>query len=111
MTAKHRLGASKSAAQKERVRADRPLCPRCARQGIVRAGIILDHIVPLCKARSPEELVFLQRDGNTQLLCNPCNDEKTAEDFQYAVKGVGEDGWPTSPSHPANSGRVIVKQK
>lgn len=93
MTAPHRLSSWKTEQQKARVRALRPLCPRCRARGVVRAGAELDHIVPIEHGGS-------LADDNTQLLCRECHSLKTRDDFGHAPTGVDANGFPTDPRHP-----------
>lgn len=51
-------------------------------------GFHLDHIKALVNGGKDEE-------SQTQVLCLPCHDIKTAIDLGHRTKvGIGEDGWP-----------------
>jgi 5-methylcytosine-specific restriction enzyme A len=58
------------------------LCQECKRSGKVNLGRVVDHIEPLWKGGSDEEL-------NKELLCDPCHDAKTAREAAER----GRDGW------------------
>jgi 5-methylcytosine-specific restriction protein A len=73
--------------RKRRLRAE-PLCRLCREQGRTTIATVPDHIVPLTKGGD-------DTDDNIQCLCQPCHDEKTAQDFGYTPrKPIGPDGWP-----------------
>lgn len=63
----------------------------CAKCGMLTAypeGFQLDHIKALVNGGKDEE-------SQTQVLCLPCHDIKTAIDLGHRTKVViGEDGWP-----------------
>jgi len=63
----------------------------------------MDHIIPLHKARSPQEFHKLCRDDNCQMLCIPCHVEKTSEDMDYSPRGVDVSGNPIDHRHPWNA--------
>lgn len=64
------------------------LCEHCLAKGITRAAKFVDHIKALANGGDDS-------DGNTQNLCKPCHDAKTAEDFGHKRKAaIGRDGWP-----------------
>ena len=72
--------------------------PNCVRCG--RASEVTDHIEP----HGGDIGKFLDRD-NWQALCKRCHDgPKKAEERRGFSIGVGLDGWPTDPRHPANEG-------
>lgn len=77
------------------------LCEPCLERGIVRLATVVDHTIPL--AKGGEDV-----DENTRNVCDECNAEVTAEQFDHAApvkgRGVGRDGRPTSPDHPWNRG-------
>ena len=55
-------------------RALHPLCAECERQGVVRAGTEVDHIVP---HRGDYER-FWDSENNWQVLCGACHSRKSA---------------------------------
>lgn len=55
-----------------------PLCRACAKAGRTRLATIRDHIVPLNEGGQ-------ETPGNTQPLCNPCSDAKTAEESKRGI--------------------------
>lgn len=90
-----------------RLKAHGVTCSRCGCLGAWREReasrllplLVVDHIVPLTRGGSDD-------DSNTRVVCKPCHDAVTAEQFGHreAVKGrgVGRDGRPTDRSHPWN---------
>jgi 5-methylcytosine-specific restriction protein A len=69
-------------------------CQHC--KIMVKAGIV-DHIKALVNGGSND-------DGNLQLLCKPCHDDKTNRDLGYKVRtSIGEDGIPTNAGHHWNA--------
>lgn len=101
-----RLRGADAARQRERITAERPLCPMCKARGAVRAGVELDHIKPLMFGGD-------NADANMQLLCVPCHREKTATEMNWSPRGTGVDGWPTNPRHqlgPKAEHRSVLRQ-
>jgi 5-methylcytosine-specific restriction protein A len=49
-----------------------PLCAECAREGVVRAADVVDHVVP----HRGDEVLFWDVD-NWMSLCKRCHDRKT----------------------------------
>ncbi|MGE0031028.1 MAG: HNH endonuclease [Gammaproteobacteria bacterium] len=65
-----------------------PLCRLCRAKDRVTAATEVDHIRPLCKGGTEDEL-------NLQPLCADCHKRKTAEDFgKHRWPTIGPDGWP-----------------
>lgn len=63
-------------------------CASCCRLTAYPYGFQLDHIKALVNGGKDEE-------SQTQVLCLPCHDIKTAIDLGHRTKMViGEDGWP-----------------
>lgn len=89
MTIKRKRGR---ALQQERERFLRlqPLCVLCLAKDppqLTRSRV-LDHIIALTNGGS-------DADGNKQMLCIPCHDEKTARDMGYTqAERIGTDGYP-----------------
>lgn len=66
-----------------------PLCRDCAAIGRTRLATTPDHILPLA-------LGGTDTDDNIRCLCEPCHQERTAEQFGFKRKQtIGKDGWPT----------------
>lgn len=64
------------------------LCELCLGKDRITVATVVDHIQALANDGSDE-------DENTQNLCKPCHDAKTAEDFGHKRKvTIGSDGWP-----------------
>jgi 5-methylcytosine-specific restriction protein A len=73
--------------RKRRLR-NEPLCRLCKAEGIVRAAVVVDHIVPL--AKGGEDV-----DANCRSLCVEHHDQVTREEFGHRERvTIGEDGWP-----------------
>jgi 5-methylcytosine-specific restriction enzyme A len=70
-----------------------PLCALCLGRGIVRAAVVVDHIIPH-RGNWNEFLT-----GKLQSLCVECHNG--TKERGYALD-VGIDGWPIDPRHPAN---------
>lgn len=63
-------------------------CARCGTLTTYPEGFHLDHIKALVNGGKDEE-------SQTQVLCLPCHDIKTAIDLGHRTRVViGEDGWP-----------------
>lgn len=60
---------------------DHPLCNHCDQRGDVRAGTIVDHVIPLWAAGADDT-------GNLQSLCQPDSDAKTA--IEAGMRSRGE---------------------
>lgn len=78
--------------------AENPLCVRCKQQGRVRAGVVVDHIIPHKKNQE----LFWDR-SNLQTLCNEHHSSvKQSEESRllpYSSE-VGKDGTPLDKNHP-----------
>ena len=75
------------ALRKRRLR-NEPLCRHCKANGIIRAAVTPDHIIPLHKGGT-------DTDDNCQSLCAECHDSKTADDLGHkSTVRFGADGWP-----------------
>ena len=63
---------------------DHPLCTMCEAEGIVRAGDVVDHAIPLWKGGRDDE-------SNLQTLCQtPHHDEKSRREAAERARGVLE---------------------
>ena len=77
-----------------------PLCKYCSERGIVMPATICDHVEP---HRGDVNKFWL---GPFQSLCKRCHDStKRFVETRGYLPGVGLDGWPLDPKHPANRGR------
>lgn len=66
---------------RDRIRArDCGLCQECARKGLTAIGTAVDHIDPLWKGGSDDDM-------NKELLCTPCHDIKTAREAKERARG------------------------
>ena len=61
-------------------RRDFGMCQECKRNGIARAGHLVDHRIPLWDGGSDEE-------ENKQSLCYPCHDAKTKVEAGLRARG------------------------
>lgn len=82
--------------------ANHPLCVFCLAQGRITPATVVDHIAP---HRGDVGLFF--DPGNLQSLCDAqpyrCHSSaKQSEERRGYDKGVGLDGFPVDPRHPAN---------
>lgn len=63
----------------------------------------VDHVTPHKGNRD----LFFDR-SNLQALCARCHGAaKQREERQGFASVIGEDGWPTDPRHPANTGKLV----
>ena len=85
--------------RKQVIKRDKGLCQQCLREGRVKRGTDVDHIVSKAEAAkrgwSREQQDAL---SNLELLCKvPCHEAKTARENgrTYRPKvAIGLDGWP-----------------
>ncbi len=64
--------------------AEHPFCAECGREGMIRAGTVVDHIIP---HKGNREL-FNDSEHNWQTLCTPHHNTKTADEtFRPAKNG------------------------
>ena len=78
-----------------------PLCVACQKQGIVRPGQEVDHIISMQDGGLPFDI------ENLQVLCKECHSRKTLNEAQPRnpyLGSCGEDGWPTDSRHHVNGG-------
>ena len=74
---------------------ENPLCSTCGGKDRIEPATVADHVIP---HRGDQYLFWY---GVLQSLCKPCHDHKTS-----VIEGrgwsdeVGEDGYPTDPTHP-----------
>lgn len=64
----------------ERHRREQPLCQMCAKQGIVKAGSLTDHIITIRKGMDPYD------ESNLQTLCDYHHQKKRAGERGTAAK-------------------------
>lgn len=70
-----------------------PLCVICAMKNLVKAAMVVDHIIP---HKGNAELFWEQK--NWQPLCTSCHSRKTAtEDSGFASGGRGVKSLPPPP--------------
>lgn len=85
--------------RQRRLRHTNGLCELCLAAGLTRLADVVDHIVPLARGGSDE-------DVNTRNLCDEHHREVTAEQFNQhvarAARGIARSGRPSSPDHPWN---------
>ena len=78
-----------------------PLCAMCLSIGIVRAGVDVDHIVPIKDGGEPFDF------SNVRSLCHEDHSRVTRA-AQYGrevvIKGCDVNGMPLDPGHWWNSG-------
>lgn len=75
-----------------------PNCRMCAKQGHITIATVVDHIR---EHKGKQELFF--SFTNTQSLCvEHHNKDKQQIERRGHSSAIGEDGWPTDPSHPVN---------
>lgn len=61
---------------------EHPLCEKCKEHGVIKAAVVVDHIVP----HKGDERLFWD-ESNWQALCKSCHDRKTAkEDGRFGNK-------------------------
>ena len=64
------------------------LCQECLRQGYIKAGSEVDHIIPVLNGGTDDE-------SNLQILCEDHHRIKTAYDLGNKYRPtIGLDGWP-----------------
>ncbi len=63
-----------------------PLCRQCAQNGIVKAGVLVDHIVPIRHGCDP------WNEENWQTLCGTCHNRKRQQEARGIVSGGGPVG-------------------
>jgi hypothetical protein len=74
-----------------------PLCQMCLTRGLVTPAKVADHIEPHNGSWTKFRL------GALQSLCFDCHDRrKRIIELRGYDLDVDDDGWPTSPEHPAN---------
>lgn len=74
-----------------------PLCAYCLARGMVSPATVVDHVVP---HRGDRGLFY---KGKLQSLCasHHSKDKQSEETRGYSL-GIGVDGIPNDPMHPAN---------
>jgi 5-methylcytosine-specific restriction enzyme A len=83
--------------------AEQPWCVMCWEEGRRVRASVADHVVP--HKGDPE--AFWQ--GALQSMCwtHHSRDKQRIERVGYST-GIGADGWPTDPKHPANGRRIVA---
>ena len=77
---------------RERIfRRDCGLCQECQRNGRLKPGTQIDHIVALANDGGND-------DDNLEVICETCHTAKTYKDLGVSMRvTTGLDGWPTKP--------------
>ena len=66
------------------------LCQTCRRNGRIKVGTQIDHIIALTNDGSND-------DDNLEVICDDCHDIKTNADLGYKpLVTTGLDGWPVA---------------
>lgn len=75
--------------------AQTPWCEPCKRMGKSRPATVANHKIP---HRGDRHLFW---HGELESQCASCHDSATQRaELEGFERGIGEDGWPTSPNHP-----------
>jgi len=83
-----------------------PTCAFCDKNGITRIATVADHN----PRHNGDWMQFFH--GPLISLCKHCHDStKQAEEIRGFSLDIGEDGWPTDPSHPQVSGAALPKPR
>lgn len=73
-----------------------PLCRYCSAEGRTTAATVVDHVEP---HRGDVNKFLL---GAVQSLCEPCHNKRKQQiERRGFYDGVGVDGLPLDPNHPA----------
>lgn len=96
-------GSSWDKVRKVVIERDLGMCQECKRQGIIKAGTDVDHIVSKAKAAQMGWTQEQMDDPkNLELLCHtPCHEAKTARETGRTYRPkvqIGLDGWPVENS-------------
>ena len=69
------------------------LCQQCKRQGRIKQGTQVDHIIALTNNGSND-------DDNLECICPDCHLKKNMVDLGFKPQiTTGIDGWPTESNH------------
>lgn len=59
-------------------------CIICKKIKLTLKNCNIDHIIPMCSAKSKEDIIKLNKLENLRLLCKNCNNEKITSDIQFS---------------------------
>ncbi len=87
-------------------RAAQPLCELCLADGVTRLMAIVDHHPP----HNDDWTQFFT--GRVRSLCKHHHDSVAQADEArgFSVE-IGEDGWPSDPTHPQVTGATMPKNR
>ncbi len=78
--------------------ANEPLCRMCAADAVATVADTVDHVEP----HKGQWALFIDPE-NLQSLCASCHSSrKQRQERRGYDNGLGPDGWPIDPEHPAN---------
>lgn len=87
-------------------RAAQPLCELCLKEGVTRLMSIVDHHPP----HNEDYQQFFT--GPVRSLCKPHHDgQAQADEARGFSVEIGEDGWPSDPTHPQVTGATMPKNR
>jgi 5-methylcytosine-specific restriction endonuclease McrA len=58
-------------------------CESCHNVTVTLDNSAIDHIIPLCSAKSREDIINLNQLSNLRLICRHCNAVKLEEDLRF----------------------------
>lgn len=73
-------------------------CVCCRSKKITLKNSHIDHIIPICSARSKKDIVKLNQLTNLRLICKECNIAKMAQDFKFKKKKTNKKEPPRKQS-------------
>jgi 5-methylcytosine-specific restriction enzyme A len=82
--------------------AKEPLCRMCQAEGVVRAGVVVDHIKP---HRGDPKLFWDEKNFQTLCAFHHNSIKQRIEKAEAAGKGCDKDGFPLNPGHWWNTGK------
>jgi hypothetical protein len=93
--------------------AEHPMCAICEAQGVVRMDVIRGKdrmIVDHHPAHNEDYQAFFF--GPIRTLCSHHHNTLAQQDEARGFSvDIGEDGWPTDPMHPQNTGATMPKNR